>query len=172
MDISAYCDRTDETGAATSGCLRWVDTEGNRYHIWVHRNPEGTWQLTEKMGTGGKFLYKNPPRGTDRFTEGYFPTKYLDHTAKAHAATVTYVLEQQNAHGIVEIEAAQQAHIKAAKLAEARKATADKMREGFQKVAAEMRAEGIGFGPADLDAVCGLDDDRLNTLFGFLMEAR
>lgn len=66
-------------------------TEKARFHVWINRDGNGQWIIEET-------IYKNPPVSADgkprKSTEpGYFETRTLDLTAKAHAAAFARIKE-------------------------------------------------------------------------------
>lgn len=171
MDIQARADRTNEAGEAVSGSLGWNDETGNRYHVWVHLNPVGIWQLTEAghlAGNRGGLVYKNPARGLMKHDDGWFRTKNLDHNSKANAKTVAYVLEKQNAHHLIEEAQRDRVHATAQREADTLAGHAAFMRGALRKMAEEITD---GDSMADSTAKMnlyglagGLTDAQLNRL--------
>ncbi len=167
MDIEARS--TAQKGDPPRGVLRWTDKQGNRLHIQVHQNPAGIWQIIAGAGItrpeNSLTVFKDPPLGVGRYQFGYFPTRYLDATSKVWAATVAYVLEQQNAHHLIEDDARDQAAREAKKRAADRAAKADRIRAALQAQADHHRADGGPHPAAAFEALIStLNDEDLITL--------
>ncbi len=131
MDIQSHAGNGHEDGQPTYGSLEWFDEAGFRYHINVHVQPDGAWVWNETRrgwsGPTGRWVIKNPPEGTPYRRND---TKYLN--GKAHVEKAIYALEQQNAHHLIEDDAADKKHQRELKEANDKAARAARVRMIFK----------------------------------------
>lgn len=182
MDITASA-HLNFDDVVTWGHLIWYDKDGSRYGINVHVNQEGVWQHTESQrnmfGRKGFWIRKSrPSRESDKHDRRSNSTIYLDATAKAHAKTVAYVIEQQNAHGLLQADGRDQIHRKELKTAADLKANAEKVRAKIRVLADAVRAGDYDIGDrlkgateSDLCGLAGLPDGTLVSLMWRLGQA-
>lgn len=85
--------------------IGWNDADGNRYHVWIVRDDDGTWHPEDGDEA---VVYKNPPRNEDgshksHYESGYFRTMKL----KLSGATGRAMFPQAMARFPIKLAAAQ-----------------------------------------------------------------
>lgn len=166
-------------GMTVSGNMVSVYWEkgGARFHVWLeialgahndggrHGVPVSPYRVRAERRTGSTqttpTLYKNPPKDTPHRGPGYFKTRYLDASLKAHAATVQKALAEAERLGLYQ-QAADQLEVTESAAREAQlDSNADVARRALQQLMAE-GALGSGLIQQYLDAA---DRDSLARLY-------
>jgi hypothetical protein len=155
--------------------VAWTADDGRRYHVWLetekvpgatYDSPNHGYRPLRPFQTRDK-LYQNPatrPDGThlSRYDEGYFPTRYLNPSAKANAPVIAEALRRAEAEGMFEAAVEQAMQDEADREAREQASRVARMREDLGK-----RREFMAARPAVvalIDTLLAADDADLYQL--------